>query len=354
MNIKLLVKKEVSALRAYAVEDIYARVKLDAMENPYSLPAELKDELARELSRVDINRYPDPDALALRAAISEYIGVPADKLLLGNGSDELIGMAISAFGGSPGIVAYPTPTFSMYGIIARSLGQETLELPLNYDYEIDFDTVLGLLSQRRPNVLFIAYPNNPTGNLFDRDKVRRLIAGTWGLVVVDEAYHSFSGESFINELDEFPNLVVLRTLSKVGMAGLRVGIMASGKEVLEEVNKVRLPYNLNGLSQTAATFILKNRAVIDAQVREIVGERERLYEALNGLPGVKAYPSKTNFIMFKVKGATAVYEALKAKGILIRNLDSPGPLADCLRVTVGTKEENEEFISELTLLMEVR
>ena len=347
MDIKLLVKKEVAELKAYSIEETHAAIKLDAMENPYLLPEDMRRELADRLVSVEVNRYPDPEARPLKAELSEYLGVPAENLVLGNGSDELIGMIISAFGGSPGLIAYPSPTFSMYGIIARGLGQQVLELPLTADFEIDFDGTLKLLMEKRPKVVFIAYPNNPTGNLFDRDKVRRLIAGTFGIVVVDEAYFSFAGDSFIKELAEYPNLVVLRTLSKVGMAGLRVGIMAAGADVCREVNKVRLPYNLNSLSQTAAAFILSRRDVIDAQVAELVVEREKLFVELSKVPGVYAYPSKTNFILFKTHESGNVYRGLMERGILIRDLNSPGPLSDCLRVTVGTPAENAAFIAAL-------
>ncbi|MBI5191495.1 MAG: histidinol-phosphate transaminase [Nitrospirae bacterium] len=347
MDIRPLIRKEVAVLKAYEIEDVSARVKLDAMENPYALPEDVRKEIAFAIADAPVNLYPDPQAKGLKAALSEYIGVPADRLLLGNGSDELIGLVISAFGGSPGLIAYPAPTFSMYGIIARSLGQETMELPTTDDFGLDFDGSLKMMMDRRPKVIFIANPNNPTGNLFDRDKVRRLIKGSGAVVVVDEAYYSFSGETFINELDEHPNLIVMRTLSKIGMAGLRVGIMAASREILTEVNKVRLPYNLNTLSQTAATIILKHGEVIDCQVKLIVKEREKLFASLSALDGVTAYPSKTNFILFRVSGASRIFEALKDKGILIRNMDSPGRLANCLRVTVGTPEQNAEFVAEL-------
>lgn len=347
MDIRPLIRAEVAALKAYEIEDVPARVKLDAMENPYPLPEDVRKEIASAIADAPVNLYPDPGALALKAALSDYIGVPADRLLLGNGSDELIGMIISAFGGSPGLIAYPAPTFSMYGIIARSLGQRTLELPTTDEFGLDFDGALRAMMETRPKVIFIANPNNPTGNLFDRDKVRRLIKGSGAIVVVDEAYYSFSGETFMGELDQHPNLIVMRTLSKIGMAGLRVGIMAASREILTEVNKVRLPYNLNTLSQRAAEVILRHRDVIDEQVGLIVAERERLFAALSGLPGVTAYPSSTNFILFRVSGASRIFETLKEKGILIRNMDAPGPLANCLRVTVGTPEQNAEFVEEL-------
>jgi len=347
MDIKLLINKQVAALKAYAIEDAQARVKLDAMENPYLLPDDLRAEIAKAVAEVPLNRYPDPQANSLKAALSCYLGVPADRLTLGNGSDELIGMVITAFGGTPGVVAYPSPTFSMYGLIARALGQDVLELPLTPGFELDFDGTLRRLNQKRANVIFIAYPNNPTGNLFDRDKVRRLIDGAWGIVVVDEAYHSFSGETFMQELDDHPNLIVMRTLSKIGMAGLRVGMMAAGKDIQGAVEKVRLPYNINSLSQKAAEVILGRQDVIHCQLQLIVKEREKLMAALREIPGVTAFPSSTNFILFRVPGATRIFEALKGRGILIRNMDSPGPLADCLRVTVGLPAENREFLEAL-------
>ena len=349
MDIKPLVRREVVSLSAYEPED-YAgvRIKLDAMENPYPLPERLQAGLAGALAEVPLNRYPDPEARRLKDALSEYLGVGAENLVLGNGSDELIGMIIQAFGGSPGIISYPTPTFSMYGIVARSMGQEVMELPLTADFQINFDGWLRLFSVRRPKVIFISYPNNPTGNLFDPDRIRRLIEGCFSIVVVDEAYFSFSGESFIDKIHELPNLAVLRTLSKIGMAGLRLGVMAAGKDIIREVNKVRLPYNINSLSQAAAGFLLRNRAAVDEQVLKIIDERERIYEALNGMDGVAtAWPSKTNFILFRVNGAGKIHKELKARGILVRNMDAPGPLKDCLRVTIGTPEENREFLGVL-------
>ena len=230
MDIKSLVRKEVASLSAYEPEDYSGvRIKIDAMENPYPLPEELREGLLHALAEVSLNRYPDPEAKRLKGALAGYLGVNAESLVLGNGSDELIAMITQTFGGSPGLVAYPVPTFSMYGIIARSMGQEVMELPLTDDFQIDFDGWLKLFSERRPKVIFISYPNNPTGNLFDPDKIRRLIEGCFSIVVVDEAYFSFSGESFIGKINELPNLAVLRTLSKVGMAGLKAWRTGGGQ-----------------------------------------------------------------------------------------------------------------------------
>jgi len=354
MDIRPLIRPEVAAMKAYQVEDFSGiRVKLDAMENPYPLPDAIRREIAGALADIPVNRYPDPAAKRLKVALSESMGISPDALLLGNGSDELIGMAITTFGGSPGLVAYPVPTFSMYGIIARALGQQLIEMPLTKDFELDFDLTLKFINVRKPNMLFIAYPNNPTGNLFDKDKVRRLIDGFHGIVVVDEAYYSFSGDTFIKETEYCPNLIVLRTLSKIGMAGLRVGIMAASKQILDEINKVRLPYNLNSLSMRAAEIILGHKEVIDGQVWHIVKERERLYDALGKMPGVTAYPSKTNFVLFRVAGASRIFEGLKKRGILVRDLSAPGPLMDCLRVTVGTPEEDDEFLAALKDMVRV-
>jgi len=348
MNINSLVRKEVAGLNAYRVEDTRGvRVKLDAMENPYPLPYELRKELNTELATVPLNRYPDPEATGLKAEIAEWMGVGPERLILGNGSDELIGMLATTFGGPDGKVAYFSPSFAMYNIIARALGRGVVELPLTHTFEIDFDGSLKIIADTRPELLFIAYPNNPTGNLFDREIMNRLIAGFMGIVVVDEAYFSFSGESVVGLVEDNPNLVVLRTLSKIGLAGLRVGAMAASQDILEQVNKVRLPYNINALSQCAATVILRNRAAMEAQVAEIVKERERLYIGLDAMSGVTAFPSSTNFIMFRLRGASEVFAMLRDKGILIKNLDSPGALKDCLRVTVGTPEENDEFLRAL-------
>ena len=336
--------RRVAELKAYEAEDFGGvRVKLDAMENPYTLPEPIRREVADAVMGVLVNRYPDPEAAALKAALAEQLGVGPKSLVLGNGSDELIGMVISAFGGSPGLIAYPSPTFSMYGIIAK----ETLELPTGPDFDIDIDGAMRLVRERAPKVIFIAYPNNPTGNLYSREKVRRLIEESGAVVVVDEAYNSFSGESFIGYIGKHENLAVLRTLSKVGMAGLRVGMLAAGPEIVSAINKVRLPYNINSLSQAAAGVILRHKSVVDAQVRLIIEERERMYGALSAMPGVTAWDSKTNFILFRVPDAGRAFAALKGRGILVRNLDAPGPLAGCLRVTVGTEEEDTEFLATL-------
>jgi histidinol-phosphate aminotransferase len=346
MDIRSLIRKEVRGLKAYHVEDMDMRIKLDAMENPYALPDDIRAEIADALSHIPLNRYPDPEARELKAALSDYIGVPEKNLLLGNGSDELISMVVAAFGNSDGTVAHFDPSFAMYPIIARSQGQSVTTIPLGPDFDIDFDATLRLLMEQRPNIIFAAYPNNPTGNLFDPDKMRRLVEGFMGVAVVDEAYHSFASESMVSRIDELKNLIILRTLSKVGLAGLRLGIMAAHEDTIAEVNKVRLPYNINSLSQAAAVIVLRHRDVIDRQVADIISERGRLSGGLAAIDGVAVYPSATNFILFRVPEASRIFDGLKEKGILIKNLDADGPLKDCLRVTVGTPEENEEFLAE--------
>jgi len=351
MDIRQLVRKEVRGLKAYHVEDMDVRIKLDAMESPYALPPKVQKEIAREVSSVELNRYPDPEARELKAALSEYIGVPAENLLLGNGSDELISMVVTAFGSCDGTVAHFDPSFAMYPIIARSHGQGVVTIPLNDGFDIDFDTTLRVLMEQRPNIIFAANPNNPTGNLFDPDSMRRLVEGYMGVAVVDEAYHNFSSESMVTRIGELNNLIVLRTLSKIGLAGLRLGILAAHEETVAEINKVRLPYNINSLSQAAALVVLKHRKIIDKQVEDIIAERDRLFGELSEIDGVTAYPSETNFILFRVPEATRIFNGLKEKGILIKDLSSKGPLEDCLRVTAGTPEENDEFVNELKALV---
>jgi len=351
MDIRQLVRKEVRGLKAYHVEDMNVRIKLDAMENPYALPKKLQKEIAAELGSIELNRYPDPEARELKAELSDYIGVPEKNLLLGNGSDELISLVVSTFGSADGAVAHFDPSFAMYPIIARSQGQDVVTLPLGPDFDIDFDATLRVLMEQRPNIIFAAYPNNPTGNLFDEDIMRRLVEGFMGIAVVDEAYHSFASASMVSRIEELKNLIVLRTLSKIGLAGLRLGIMVAHEDTVAEVNKVRLPYNINSLSQAAAVIVLRHRDVIEKQVADIVSERDRVAAELAGIDGVTVYPSATNFVLFRVPEATRIFESLKEKGILIKNLDAEGPLKDCLRVTAGTPEENDEFLALLRPLV---
>jgi histidinol-phosphate aminotransferase len=347
-----LVRPEIRALRAYQVPDASGLIKLDAMENPYTWPQALRGEWAELLGGLDVNRYPDPQGQALQAALREAMGIPAGMgLLLGNGSDELIQMLALSLA-HPGRKALSVePGFVMYRMIALFAGLGYVGVPLRAeDFALDLDAVLEALEREEPELIFLAYPNNPTGNLFDAAAVERIIEAAPGLVVVDEAYAPFTEASFLPRLGEWPNLLVMRTVSKMGLAGLRLGYLVGAPEWLEELDKTRLPYNVNVLTQASTAFALRHKAVFDAQTRRICAERGRLFAALAGIDGVRPYPSDANFILLRLPAGRAgeVFGSLKAGGVLVKNLDGAHPLlADCLRVTVGRPEENDAFLGVL-------
>jgi histidinol-phosphate aminotransferase len=350
--IERLVRPEIRALKAYHVPDAAGLVKLDAMENPYAWPEPMKDEWLQEMRAAAINRYPDPQATALKIRLREALRVPAGMaLLLGNGSDELIQMILMSVANPGAVVLAPTPTFVMYEMIAIFTGMRFTGVPLKGDFGLDLEAMRTAAEELQPAVIFLAWPNNPTGNLFDASQMEKLIAEAPGLVVVDEAYFAFAGETFLDRLDRFDNLLVMRTLSKQGLAGLRLGILAGPPEWLAEFDKVRLPYNIGVLNQASAAFALRHAAVLDEQAAAIRTERDKLAQALAGLPGLKVWPSRANFILFRCerRNASDVFEALKRAGVLIKNLDAQGgALKGCLRVTVGRPDENQTFLKALS------
>ncbi len=338
MNIKKLVKKNVSLLRAYNAKDIPCRIKLDANESPYGFNDELKLP-----DGLDINRYPDPEAGILKKSLAKNLGVKQENILLGNGSDELISYLTTTFGGP---VLYPVPTFSMYGIISQALGEKKIEIPLDDNFDLDTKAVLSAVRKEKPGLIFLSSPNNPTGNCFSTDRILKIIKASKGIVVVDEAYQPFAGEkSFLRFLGDYRNLVIMRTLSKIGLAALRLGFMIADPEIIGEVNKVRLPFNINSLSQAAAVEVLKNKKRLNTSVRRIVSERNRMLKQMEGIKGIRPFQSKANFILFRVANPDGVYRALLKNGILIRNTHYM--IKGCLRVTIGKPDENGAFLEAL-------
>lgn len=346
-----LIRGEILALSAYHVPPAQGMVKLDAMENPYGLPEPMQREVAALAGEAALNRYPDPSCAALKARLREVMGVPAGmEILLGNGSDEVIQIISLACARSGAVVLTVEPTFVMFKMIATFAGMGYVGVPLREDFALDLDAMLKAMAEHRPAVVFLAYPNNPTGNLFDEKAVERIIEAAPGLVVVDEAYHAFAGASFMGKLARHANLLVMRTLSKLGLAGLRLGLLAGRPEWLEQFEKLRLPYNVNMLTQAIAEKVLARGDVLEEQAAAIRRERAALFGALRELPGITAYPSRANFILFRVNRADGVFQGLKRRGVLIKNLNGSHPmLADCLRVTVGTQEENVRFMMALKL-----
>jgi len=344
-----LVMPAVRGLAAYHIDETPVRVKLDAMENPFLLPAKVRSEIGRAAAQALVNRYPDPSAKKLKQAIARYWKMDPAKMLLGNGSDELIQAIILAFGGP---VLTPAPTFAMYEITARALSQQVVTVPLTDEFDLDADAVIKAARRTKAKIIFLACPNNPTGNRFSPDAVRKVLERTGAAVVIDEAYYSFSGQTYLPFLEKHPNMIILRTLSKIGLAGLRVGVLTASKELVDELNKIRLPYNINSLSQAAGLAALRHGKTLNVQISLLISERLKLYNALLRTPGVTPFPSETNFILLWVeKDATKVFLALKKRGILVKNLDRPGPLKNCLRVTIGTPAENEDFLKTLKQIL---
>jgi histidinol-phosphate aminotransferase len=343
------IREEIRALKAYHVPDSAGLVKLDAMENPYSLPEPLRVRIAKLVTEAAVNRYPDPGAAALKPELRKALDVPASaELLLGNGSDELIQMLVMAIAKPGAVVMGVQPSFVMFNMIATFAGTRYVGIDLRDDFTLDIERLLAAIDRERPALVFIAYPNNPTGNLFDAGMIERVIEAAPGLVVVDEAYHAFAGTSFMARLPRHANLLVMRTLSKLGLAGLRLGVLAGGPAWLKELDKLRLPYNINTLTQVVAREVLQHRNVLTEQAEAIKVERGRLLRDMTAMPGISAYPSDANFILFRTSQAERVFDGLKRRGVLIKSLHgSHRLLADCLRVTVGTPGENTAFLTAL-------
>jgi histidinol-phosphate aminotransferase len=340
MDIKKFVKPNIYSLKAYQAKEIPCRVKLDANESPYGFADGYK-----VLKSVKTNRYPDPEANALKRLLAKELKIRPANILQGNGSDELIYYLITVFGGP---VLYPVPTFSMYGIISQALGEKGIGIPLEADFDLDDDRMAAAMRREKPKLVFLSSPNNPTGNCYSSEKMLQIIESTSSksLIVVDEAYQPFASEKgFLPLLGDYGNLVLLRTLSKIGLAGLRVGFLIASEEIIEQVNKVRLPFNLNALSQATAAEIMKHKALRGQHIRAIVRERERVFAELSNIEGVAPYPSEANFILFRVKDADNVYQGLLCKGVLVRHMK--GVVDGCLRVTIGTPEENRIFLKAL-------
>ncbi len=350
-KIQKLIRPEIRALRAYHVPPAHGLIKLDAMENPYRWPEEIQRAWLEVLKDVELNRYPDPSAHELRMQLRTAWGLaPGLDLLLGNGSDELIQILLLAVATPDACVLAPAPSFVMYSMIATFAGMKFVPVSLAPDFALDMAVMRQTIATYKPAVVFLSYPNNPTGNLFNADDIETIIRETEGLVVVDEAYHPFCQQSFLDRLAHYDNLLVLRTFSKLGLAGLRLGVLVGASRWLHEFDKLRLPYNINSLTQASVRFALDHAEILEAQAAQIRKDRESLLRALTALPGVRPWPSAANFILFQVEGrsATDVYEHLRHRHVLIKNLDTAGgPLRGCLRVTVGSPSENAAFLAAL-------
>ena len=347
IDFSYLLRPSVKDLIPYQVEKVDHRIKMDANEYPYPWPPDLLSAVMEQLRRIDLNRYPDPAAEGLRELLARQLQVRPSQIMLGNGSDELIQCILLAFGGPEVKTLFPVPTFAMYEIISKSTGCPSVGVPLDADLDLDIRAMRSAIEKEQPRVLFLAYPNNPTGNCFRRESVEVLLREFEGVLVVDEAYFDFSGKSFLDHLPGQENLLILRTLSKIGLAGLRVGILVGQESLVQLILKVRLPYNLNTFSQIAAQVVLSQKDFMGDQLQILIRERERLFDALRGFNGIRAYPSEANFILFWAQDPRGIYEGLLSRGILVRAFGTAGALKDHLRVTVGRPEENDLFLLTL-------
>ena len=349
-----LVRREIQDLKAYHVPPAEGLVKLDAMENPYTLPPELAREMGERLARVAVNRYPDPTAKRLHARVRESMHIPDSlDVMLGNGSDELLQIISLALAKPGATVLALEPSFVMYRMSAIAAGLRYEGVALRPDFSLDEEALQRAIHEHEPALTWIAYPNNPTGNLFPREAVLRAVDASPGLVVVDEAYYPFSGgATLLDAVGRYPNLVLVRTVSKLGLAGLRLGVGIGPKDWMQELEKLRMPYNVNVLTAAAAELILDHRDVLAAQTQRIVDERARLEQALDRMPQATRFPSAANFILVRVPDAPAAFERLKERGILIKTLHgSHALLANCLRLTVGTPDENAKLIEALASVL---
>lgn len=352
--LRSVIRPEIFELSAYHVPPAKGMIKLDAMENPYTLPLTLKEEIAQLAGNAMINRYPDPTASTLKGILRKTLSVPEDmSILLGNGSDEIIQM-IALAAAKPGATLLGVdPGFAMFRIIATFSGMNYVGVPLNEDFSLNLEAMCVAIARYQPTIIFLAYPNNPTGNLFDMQAIHKIIQEAPGIVIIDEAYHAFAGVSFMDQLAQFPNLLLMRTLSKLGLAGLRLGLLIGRSEWLEQFEKLRLPYNIGVMTQLIAEKVLQHYDDLLKQTAAIKTERSKLLSELGRLGKVTTFPSESNFILFRIENASEVYTELKQKGVLIKNLDGTNPLLkDCLRVTVGTPYENTQFYHALSQILE--
>ncbi|HEV3422321.1 MAG TPA: histidinol-phosphate transaminase [Paraburkholderia sp.] len=349
-----IIRRDVLAMTSYPVPDATGFVKLDAMENPFPLPAPLAAQLGERLAGVALNRYPAPRPEALLEKIKRVMNVPVNcEVLLGNGSDEIISM-VSMACAKPGAKALaPVPGFVMYQLSARLANLEFVGVPLKADFTLDTDAMLAAIAEHQPAIVYLAYPNNPTGTLYDDAGMERIIAAAHrSLVVIDEAYQPFAQQSWLPRADAFDNVVVMRTVSKLGLAGIRLGYLVGRAAWLTEFDKVRPPYNVNVLTQATADFLLDHLDVLDAQAARLREERTKLAQAVGQLPGAEVFPSAGNFLLVRVPDASVMFETLLTARVLIKNVSKMHPLlANCVRLTVGSPEENAQLLAALKLVL---
>ena len=348
-RLQRLIRSDVQGLHAYAIQPSAGLVKLDAMENPHRLPDRLQVKLGRRLGALALNRYPGERVQDLRAALAAHAGMPAGfDIMLGNGSDELISLIAMACDVPGAAVLAPVPGFVMYAMSAQLQGLKFTGVPLTPDFELDETAMLAAIQRDRPSVIYLAYPNNPTANLWRDAVIDRIIEEAPGLVVIDEAYQPFSSRTYIDRIGRHDHVLLMRTMSKFGLAGVRIGYLLGPKALVAQIDKVRPPYNISVLNCEAALFALEHADVFAAQAQDIREQRARLQRDLTSLPGVKSWPSDANMILARFPDAQRTFAGLKSRGVLVKNVSTMHSLlANCLRLTVGTAGENDQMLAAL-------
>ena len=358
------IRQDIVSMHGYAIQDARGMVKLDAMENPHTLSPALQAALGQRLGALALNRYPNGRVDDLRQALAAYVQMPAGHdIMLGNGSDELISLLAMAVAlpvaqnasGQPPVILAPEPGFVMYRMSAQFQGLRYVGVPLTADFELDDAAMLAAITTHRPAIVYIAYPNNPTANLWHDASIEKIIAlqgEQGGLVVMDEAYQPFAAKSWIDTIRQRPaqhrHVLLMRTLSKFGLAGVRIGYLMGPKALIDEINKLRPPYNVSVLNYECALFALEHAEVFRAQAVELIEQRAILLRAFEIMPMVKSWNSNANMILIRVPDAHKTFDGMKSQGVLIKNVSKMHPLlANCLRVTVGTADQNAQMLAAL-------
>lgn len=342
------IRQDVQSMHAYAIQDSRGMVKLDAMENPHRLPPALREELGKRLAAIALNRYPGERIEDLRQALARHAQLPAGfALMLGNGSDELISLLAMACDVPGATILAPLPGFVMYEMSAKLQGLKFVGVDLTPDFELDEKAMLDAIALHQPAIVYLAYPNNPTANLWNDATIEKIVEAAPGLVVIDEAYQPFASRSYLDRVTKHQHVLLMRTMSKFGLAGVRIGYMMGPAALVHEVDKVRPPYNISVLNAEAALFALEHEDVFAAQAADLKKERGRLQAALKEM-GLKSWPSDANMILVRVPDPAASFEGMKGRKVLVKNVSRMHPLlAGCLRLTVGTAEENTQMLAAL-------
>ncbi len=354
---RLVLRPDIQAMQAYPVQDAAGMVKLDAMENPYRLTPQLQQQLGQRLGAVALNRYPGASVEDLRRALALQARIPQGfGLMMGNGSDELIALLAMACARPGACVLAPVPGFVMYSMSAQLEGLGFVGVPLDAQFELDRTAMLDAMARHRPAIVYLAYPNNPTANLWDDAVIDEIIAAAPGLVVVDEAYQPFASRTFMGRIAQHPHVLLMRTMSKFGLAGVRIGYLVGAQPLIAEIDKLRAPYNISVLNAECALFALEHGDVFAAQARDIVAQRSALLESLAAFAGLRAFASEANMVLIRLESGSAlgeraadtVFARMRARGVLVKNVSAMHPLlANCLRLTVGTEEENRAMLAAL-------